>query len=593
MHDLIGRGRPRGGTVEVALATLVSKATRRLVLALLALSVLPSALAAPMDAAWREVQAGDTPARVLDAFERGEMAAFDPSRPQRIARPGQAVWIVLRPHASSAKEELALTITPPPLSPVTLYDRRGRTQTLALDDAGAHGHGRLAWKIAAGAAPASPLLLHVAADPDGIAPMRFGLGPWGDYLREDARWLMFSTACFAVMLAMAAMATCLALLLRAATFAWYAGYVACYAVIQGVQSGYAFHPMEWTWLAGVAPVVDEIATLLSLAFAAAFVARFCELRRFAPVLHTAALALALGVPLLTLMRISRMEALVAPARALLYPALALGAVLLLYAGMVAAWRGSRHARYFLIGLTPLLALTAMSSARANGAVTGMDNLDDAALAAGAVQALVLALGLADRVLAMRHDTDAVRRLADIDALTRVLNRRAWSEGLQAVLAECENEPLAVLFLDMDHFKTLNDCRGHRAGDCALVAAADALRHELRPEDLLGRYGGEEFVAALRGTERTQAVQIATRLCRRVHRLEIPVDDRQHRLTVSIGVAVRRPDDTVESLVERADQAMYRAKLAGRNGVCVEELHADRRERDWPTMTEEAAWEDAS
>jgi diguanylate cyclase (GGDEF)-like protein len=96
--------------------------------------------------------------------------------------------------------------------------------------------------------------------------------------------------------------------------------------------------------------------------------------------------------------------------------------------------------------------------------------------------------------------------------------------------------------------------------------AKALTTELRPADLLGRYGGEEFVALLDGIPAQQAMHVATRLCRRVHRLEIPVSEDSLLLSVSIGVAVRREGDDVESLVDRADQAMYDAKLGGRNRV---------------------------
>jgi diguanylate cyclase (GGDEF)-like protein len=157
----------------------------------------------------------------------------------------------------------------------------------------------------------------------------------------------------------------------------------------------------------------------------------------------------------------------------------------------------------------------------------------------------------------------VRALADNDSLTGMLNRRAWSEQAGALLDESAGRPVALLFLDLDRFKLLNDQQGHRAGDRALIEVADALRAELRPADLLGRYGGEEFVAMLDGVVQEQAMQVATRLCRRVHRLEIPVNA-EFLLSVSIGVAMRSSTDTIESLIERADQAMYQAKLGGRN-----------------------------
>ena len=212
-------------------------------------------------------------------------------------------------------------------------------------------------------------------------------------------------------------------------------------------------------------------------------------------------------------------------------------------------------------------------------------LGDASLAAGAFQAIVLSLGLADRALIMRRDHHLVQELADIDALTSVLNRRAWSEQVAKVLGSGTTQPIALLFLDLDHFKVLNDRQGHAAGDRALVAVADALRNELRPHDLLGRYGGEEFVAMLYGVEQAQAMQVATRLCRRVHRLDIPVNDKGLVLSVSIGIAMRVMEDAVETLVERADHAMYRAKLAGRNRARLDEKLEMPTRRSWPRAVE--------
>jgi diguanylate cyclase (GGDEF)-like protein len=225
----------------------------------------------------------------------------------------------------------------------------------------------------------------------------------------------------------------------------------------------------------------------------------------------------------------------------------------------------------------------MTSAQTNGALLELDWLNDASLAGGAFQALMLSLGLADRALTLRHDRDVVRLLADHDALTNVLNRRAWSERACAVLAIDSPRPIAMLFLDLDHFKLLNDRQGHNTGDRALVAVAKALANELRPSDLLCRYGGEEFVALLDNTDADQAIQVATRLCRRVHRLEISVNDESLLLSISIGVAMHRDGDNVESLVERADQAMYNAKLNGRNQVVLYDAATSSTTPDPPRM----------
>jgi diguanylate cyclase (GGDEF)-like protein len=255
------------------------------------------------------------------------------------------------------------------------------------------------------------------------------------------------------------------------------------------------------------------------------------------------------------------------AQLLLQPLVLLGALLLLVAGALAAARGSRHAWFFLVGWTPLLILTALCGAQQQGMLAGAPWLPDAAIGMGAFEAIVLSIGLSDRALTIRHDRDRARQLADSDPLTGLLNRRAWTEAALEVLDQGLARPVAVLFFDLDHFKALNDRHGHAAGDQALVAVAAALRQELRPSDLLGRYGGEEFVALLQGVDRENAMQIATRLCRRVHRLDVHVSPAD-MLTVSIGVAMRTPADNVQSLVERADAAMYQAKLAGRNrAVC--------------------------
>lgn len=528
--------------------------------------------AMPLNGAWREARAGDTPQIVLDEYRAGLLKSFDPSLLQRFPQGTDGSWVVIAAQPPWDNSARVLTIYPATLGTVTVFGG-SQPQTLALDDFGesTHGHGRLAWQVPEGMAASAPILLKFEPSPTLSAPVRFHLESWGDYARSDARWLVLASACFAVMLAMVLMALSFALMLRDVTYAWYAGYVLCYALIQGIQTGFVFHPLEWQWLSGSALLAGSAAVALSVAFASLFMMRFCELQRYAPLLRVPVTAMAVGMIQLVLMRSSRIPLFVEVAQALLNPLLMIGAVLLLVAAIVAAARGSRQAWFFLAGWTPLLLLTALTSAQVGGALPQLDWLNDASLAGGAFEAVVLSVGLADRALRMRHDRDTVRRLADHDALTNVFNRRAWTERVSALLSGGPPRPLALLFLDLDHFKLLNDRQGHNAGDRALVAVAKALTTELRPADLLGRYGGEEFVALLDGIPAQQAVQVATRLCRRVHRLEIPVSEESLLLTVSIGIAMRHEGDDVESLVDRADQAMYDAKLGGRNRVC---LHAD-------------------
>jgi len=537
----------------------------------------------PMTGATREVRSGDTPQMVLDEFRRGELAGFNTGLLQRFSRQGRGTWVVLQPQPPFVSEERVLSIYPPPLALVTVFDTHGASTTLSLEDftASAHGNGRLAYRLTEDTSASAPIVLRFEPSTERASPVSFQLQPWNQYLQDDAHWLVFASACFAVMMAMSLMALCLTLMLRDPTFGWYACYVLCYAVIQGIQTGYFFHPLEFTWLAGTAAMVCSSATALSLAFAAMFVARFCELPRYAPLLHGPTLALAAGMPLVVLLRSCQISLLQQTAQVLVGPLMVIGTLLLLLAAVVAAARGARPAWFFLAAWTPLLALTTLSGRQVNGMLADVTWLGDACLAAGAFEAIVLSLGLADRALIMRRDRNQVQELADVDGLTGVLNRRAWSEGVSKVLANSGAQPIALLFLDLDHFKVLNDRRGHAAGDRALVAVSDALRHELRPHDLLGRYGGEEFVAMLYGIGQVQAMQVATRLCRRVHRLDIPVNDDGLVLSVSIGIAMRAPTDTVDALVERSDQAMYRAKLAGRNRARLEEKLETSGRPAWP------------
>lgn len=541
----------------------------RLVLGLLCLLGLGVAHAAtPLNGAWREVRPGDTTKIVLDDYRAGALKSFDPALLQQFPRSSAGSWVVLAPQPPWNNDERVLTIYPPAMGTITVLGT-SETRSLALDDFSEtlHGHGRLAWRVPASQPASALILLRFEPSQTLSAPVRFEMQSWSEYLQQDASWLVFASACFAVMLAMVLMALCFALMLHDVTYAWYAGYILCYTLIQGIQTGFMFHPMEWTWLSGMALMAGSSAVALSVAFASLFMMRFCELQRYAPLLRVPIMALAVGMIQLVLMRCSHIKLLVEVAQILLNPLLMIGAILLLVAAIVAVARGSRQAWFFLVGWTPLLLLTALTSAQVSGALPQLDWLNDASLGGGAFEAIVLSLGLADRALILRHDRDIVRVLADHDALTNVLNRRAWSERASAMLASGPEHPVALLFLDLDHFKLLNDRQGHNTGDRALIAVAKALAAELRPSDLLGRYGGEEFVAVLDGTTPQQAMHVATRLCRRVHRLEIAASD-DSLLSVSIGIAMRQEGDDLESLVERADQAMYDAKLNGRNRVCM-------------------------
>jgi diguanylate cyclase (GGDEF)-like protein len=162
-----------------------------------------------------------------------------------------------------------------------------------------------------------------------------------------------------------------------------------------------------------------------------------------------------------------------------------------------------------------------------------------------------------------------RRAALIDPLTGVANRRAFLERgdklLQRVLAD--DQTAALLVLDLDRFKEINDTHGHQTGDRVLTGFCNLATEALRPGDLFGRLGGEEFACLLPNTSLAGAVQIAERIRGRLAAVAWPPNERALHATVSVGVAVSSDEDPdLAALFVAADRALYRAKAAGRNRV---------------------------
>jgi diguanylate cyclase (GGDEF)-like protein len=163
--------------------------------------------------------------------------------------------------------------------------------------------------------------------------------------------------------------------------------------------------------------------------------------------------------------------------------------------------------------------------------------------------------LAEEVERRRSTEEDLRELCERDALTGLLNRRAWDMALTSSLRK-RREPMYVALIDLDCFKAFNDRYGHPAGDALLRRAAVAWRGALRTSDVLARYGGEEFAVLLAGIGTESAMEIIERV------REATVGEQ----TVSIGVAIWDGRESTDGLVCRADNALYEAKRAGRNRV---------------------------
>ncbi len=170
----------------------------------------------------------------------------------------------------------------------------------------------------------------------------------------------------------------------------------------------------------------------------------------------------------------------------------------------------------------------------------------------------------------QHLMEELRRSADTDYLTGILNRRAFTAaGQQRMRGAQENDlSLAVILFDIDHFKSVNDCHGHDAGDQVLIRVAALVRHELRDGEILARYGGEEFVVMPAYCDLNAARVVAERLRRAIEAEPLPlIDGHILRITASFGVAAASGERAaLDGLFHAADLALYRAKHLGRNRV---------------------------
>ena len=169
---------------------------------------------------------------------------------------------------------------------------------------------------------------------------------------------------------------------------------------------------------------------------------------------------------------------------------------------------------------------------------------------------------------LSKEVDLYTSKAYLDGLTEVFNRRAFEEFGKKFLEKMVGigKPVSVLMIDIDNFKDINDSFGHQVGDMILSEVAQVIRETLRDSDMVFRYGGEEFVVILPGTNLSGALKAAENVRRRVELASFKVNGREVRLTVSIGAAEGKKGESVEDLIERADKSLYIAKKTGKNRV---------------------------
>ena len=326
----------------------------------------------------------------------------------------------------------------------------------------------------------------------------------------------------------------------------------------------------FAWQAPMAPGVLAVGAALlalSITLQAAAILAFDQ-RPFAAWIHTAVIA-GVAVPF-QLLEADR-------ANAVVFGGIVFGTLLLVTAAMSAHMHppaGSR-ARAFL--LASFVAAGGAFLLRGIGAILVADPLRDFAEPSGFAAATSLAtfaaaLASTFGFLLMHTERAEARalRLATMDPLTGAYNRRTFHEIAERELSRARRagQPLSIIMMDIDHFRAVNEKHGHRVGDEVLQRFAEVVRSAMRKEDMLVRFGGEEFLVLLPDVPGPGAVVVAGRIRRTVAASPIEVNGAQLPLTVSLGVAARLDEgpESLETLLDRADGALTLAKERGRNRV---------------------------
>jgi diguanylate cyclase (GGDEF)-like protein len=417
--------------------------------------------------------------------------------------------------------------------------------------------------------------VHVTPEGRGSEELRFYASTLEETLARATEHARMIALAFGALLAMALAALLIWFVLSDKLLLLYATLFTLQALYVAYLSGQGF---DWPLLSLGIPVMTytwNVTAALSGSVACLFVREIAELRRYSPRIHNTFGWLAAAFIVLTFANLAQLVGLGALVAALGNLVFLGTAIFTLVVAFLAWRRDNRAAGWFLIAWGLLEAFTIATAIQL--LVTEPENAEGLlyyGLPLSMVAAAVLiALGVADRLRDQRRALSEAERRAQTDPLTGVLNRRSLLERLDAAClrARARGLPIALLFIDLDHFKEINDSHGHAAGDACLRAIIGPIVSELRQSDDIGRYGGEEFVVILSSADAAAAEPIAERIRKRVADVRLDGFGESIRITCSIGLAT---SDTLgvwgEHLIARADAAVYDAKRSGRNRVQIAE-----------------------
>jgi diguanylate cyclase (GGDEF)-like protein len=529
----------------------------------------PASVDPPLDVRQLGVPAANAPAEAVasGALDRN----FEPLRDPRTSGPG-IVWLTI-PAPSAALPAAggvpALIVHAARQTRIEVF-AAGAEVPLATVLAAYRGLQDRVFVLPAGLERGQSIYVRIdtGVEPDGV---KLSESTLGDALQRGAAHARMIALTVGGLLAMAAAALMIWFVMAERLFILYATFFFLQGLYIAFLSGQGF---DWPLLSYARPLNSfawNVPVGLSGAAGCLFAREIADLKDFAPRIYGTFGWFALLFVALTVGNVAKLFGFVSLVSAIGNVIFFVVSVFTLVVAFVSWRRGNRAAGFFLIAWGVLNGFTITAAVRF--LVTQSDQ-NEALLYYGLplsmlAAAVLIALGVADRLQRQRAAlTDAERR-AQTDPLTGVLNRRSLVERLDAgcLRARARGLPIAVLFLDLDHFKLINDSFGHQAGDACLRAIIEPIHSELRQSDVIGRYGGEEFVVVLSGADAAAASLIAQRILERVAAVRVEGFGPPIGLTCSIGVAA---SDNLgvwgEQLINRADAAVYAAKRLGRNQV---------------------------
>jgi diguanylate cyclase (GGDEF)-like protein len=525
-----------------------------------------------------------TPSAVASGTHDARFVAFD----YRTARKaGDSFWVRVQLRGAPLPREQAMPPTRPaaftvrqgrhlavwvyPSSPDSTSPNAGVPLAEATERSGFRGRVETFFVLPASTRAGDVLYARVMAAGAGAEELTFGWGDFDAALSEGTQQARMIAGAVAALTAMALSALLIWFVLADRLFIQYASLFSLQALYVAFLSGQGF---DWPVLWRALPLGQHawnVPAALSGAAACLFARDIADLKRFAPRVYAIYGWLSTAFVVVAVANFAHTFGLGSHVSAIGNLLFVGTAVFTLVVSFMAWRRGSRAAGWFLLAWGLLEAFTIGTAVSFLFGRSEMLFLYYGLPISMVIAAMLVALGVADRLREQRVAlTDAERR-AQTDPLTGVLNRRSLLERLDAagVRAQARGLPLSLLFIDLDHFKAINDRYGHAAGDACLLAVIKPIQSELRQSDVIGRYGGEEFVVVLSSVDQLGAEAIAERIRERVAALEVTGFGPAIQLTCSIGVA---STETLglwgERLIEGADAAVYAAKNGGRNQVRV-------------------------